>query len=520
MNLTPEVPGTNTETHEHWYAPLTKVTPVSKVLALVLFIALPFIGFWFGVQYVANERTAQYASNTSAPTDHSAGSTTTEVQDVVPLTRTLLSRDELMAAEWNTNEAETLVTDQWKRFGEYEIKRTEPYGQITVRRLEEPHDVVAQYSSELFVPFKPDEMVTERQENISDVTYVVDAKTGKLYAFITFGNSHVGWLGRVYETAILEQTPKELENGTRWQTGGVKEWRFSPDHTSLSYLADETDAKLNESTGVLEQVGEDTIVFHIINLLNTERSVEFIVPHGDSRIGRSNVEYWIPAWRFIDINRIEFTLYRTKRGSHTQVSDKELWRYDRLSGKSTLLETVPWTQPHTSSSAAPVEEPIATSTYHTSSWHTYTNHALGFSIEYPADWQIKEEGDTVSFSYILPGFSGAWDDNIDGGREGRAYLQVSVRRDELHERTLEQWWHDSFDFLGGTPMRATIDGRPAVYALETEGVEAGSAVDYYVANGADVYTVSFSSHQNNYAQTYDAMLRSFHVISQATTEQQ
>ena len=52
---TPEVSQGGAEAHEHWYAPLTKVTPVSKVLALVLFIALPFIGFWFGVQY-ANER--------------------------------------------------------------------------------------------------------------------------------------------------------------------------------------------------------------------------------------------------------------------------------------------------------------------------------------------------------------------------------------------------------------------------------------------------------------------------------
>lgn len=286
-----------------------------------------------------NEQPLHTAATTT--TRDEAG-TLTEVGTSPSIQRAVLSRDDLIAAEWDINYEQTMVSEQWKLFGEYEIKRTEPYGEITVRRSGEPHDVVARYSSELFVPSKPDQVVTERQENISDVTYVVDAKTGKLYAFITFGNSHVGWLGKVFETAILGKTPKELENGTRWQTGGVKEWRFSPDHTSLSYLADETDAKLNESTGVLEQVGEDKIVFHIINLLNTERSVKFIVPHGDSRIGRTNKEYWIPAWRFIDINSVEFTLYRTKRGSRTQVSDKELWRYDRLSGKSTLLETIPY----------------------------------------------------------------------------------------------------------------------------------------------------------------------------------
>ena len=34
-----------------WYAPLTKETPLSKYFSLALFIFLPFLGFWFGVEY-------------------------------------------------------------------------------------------------------------------------------------------------------------------------------------------------------------------------------------------------------------------------------------------------------------------------------------------------------------------------------------------------------------------------------------------------------------------------------------
>jgi len=36
---------------EKWYAPLARVTPFSKYLALGLFVVLPFLGFWLGVGY-------------------------------------------------------------------------------------------------------------------------------------------------------------------------------------------------------------------------------------------------------------------------------------------------------------------------------------------------------------------------------------------------------------------------------------------------------------------------------------
>lgn len=36
---------------EPWHAPLNKVTTVSKILAAVVFITLPFLGFWLGIGY-------------------------------------------------------------------------------------------------------------------------------------------------------------------------------------------------------------------------------------------------------------------------------------------------------------------------------------------------------------------------------------------------------------------------------------------------------------------------------------
>jgi hypothetical protein len=48
----PEAEGTQLQGAK-WHAPLTTVTTLSKALAVIIFIALPFIGFWFGMQYGA-----------------------------------------------------------------------------------------------------------------------------------------------------------------------------------------------------------------------------------------------------------------------------------------------------------------------------------------------------------------------------------------------------------------------------------------------------------------------------------
>lgn len=38
---------------ESWHAPLNKVTSVSKVLAAIIFITLPILGFFLGMQYAS-----------------------------------------------------------------------------------------------------------------------------------------------------------------------------------------------------------------------------------------------------------------------------------------------------------------------------------------------------------------------------------------------------------------------------------------------------------------------------------
>ncbi len=46
---TPEAPAVQISPVESWHAPLNKVTLVSKILAAIIFITLPFAGFWFGL---------------------------------------------------------------------------------------------------------------------------------------------------------------------------------------------------------------------------------------------------------------------------------------------------------------------------------------------------------------------------------------------------------------------------------------------------------------------------------------
>ncbi len=48
---TPKEPDVQISPVESWHAPLNKVTLVSKILAAVVFIVLPFVGFWLGQMY-------------------------------------------------------------------------------------------------------------------------------------------------------------------------------------------------------------------------------------------------------------------------------------------------------------------------------------------------------------------------------------------------------------------------------------------------------------------------------------
>lgn len=71
---------------DRWYTPLTKVTSVSKALALALFVALPFIGFWFGTLCAENERADNATLNTTKPSKNTRG--TTAAQQISTTTAT------------------------------------------------------------------------------------------------------------------------------------------------------------------------------------------------------------------------------------------------------------------------------------------------------------------------------------------------------------------------------------------------------------------------------------------------
>lgn len=54
MEHTNDTPPQEGNTNEDWKRRFTEVTPLSKYLALALFIALPFLGFWLGMTYQAS----------------------------------------------------------------------------------------------------------------------------------------------------------------------------------------------------------------------------------------------------------------------------------------------------------------------------------------------------------------------------------------------------------------------------------------------------------------------------------
>ncbi len=55
MEQEPNLQSENSLVHSNWKIQITTVTPLSKYLAMVLFIALPFLGFWVGYETSTKE---------------------------------------------------------------------------------------------------------------------------------------------------------------------------------------------------------------------------------------------------------------------------------------------------------------------------------------------------------------------------------------------------------------------------------------------------------------------------------
>nr|WP_141657510.1 hypothetical protein [Thiocapsa sp. KS1] len=265
-----------------------------------------------------------------------------EGETVEPV-RKRLTQDEMFLQDWPVDRGANLamLKPETYRFEALEViyEPGKP-ALITIRNSEPPKEVVAQVTTDRFVPYRREGEVLkmDRQEGMARVQPFVDEFMGKLYMFITFGNSHVGWLGKVYESDIFGVNVRELGKETVWYTSGVQDFRFSPDRTTLSYVADETDARLNDITGVVEQIGGDRIVFHIIDLLDTKESIQFVLPYGDKALGYGKEKLWVRAWQFLENKSVEIMLYR-RESAEEQEGVNELWRYDRETGESTLIES-------------------------------------------------------------------------------------------------------------------------------------------------------------------------------------
>lgn len=311
---------------------------VKKIYIVIIVLILAGIGgYMYSVAIKHSENPAQTGQNIQ-------GNDVNTTSSVTP-TRKELTKEELVAADWPMSLIPIALYQDWKRFGDFEIKfDTKVFPDVISVRKIDSQQVVATFSSNIFIPPTPERVArNERRENVSSVEIIANPQLGKLYAFFTFGNSHGGGFRKVYESDSFGHNAHELvlEQGTYTYS---RSYRFSPDYTELSYFADET-KYLSSTSDTGAQVGDAELYFHIIDLLDPEHSIKFLMPTIVPRIGaRSDDVNWVAAWRFTDKNALEFTRY-VARGNevagYTQISDKELWSYDRKNGKMTLLKTIP-----------------------------------------------------------------------------------------------------------------------------------------------------------------------------------
>ena len=134
--------------------------------------------------------------------------------------------------------------------------------------------------------------------------------------------------------------------------------RLAPDRTSYSFVSLQ-EAAGNQAHTTLEAERlpvKSKRTLTIIDLLSDEvvtfptpgDAMTFALAHKNQFKYPGAVLNFIAAYRFPDADTIEFTRYysylddSTKIAAENQVSDKELWSYNKKTGKLTLIETIPF----------------------------------------------------------------------------------------------------------------------------------------------------------------------------------
>lgn len=318
---------------------------VKKTYGIVIILAL--VGIGASAYYV----TKSTRSPSQTVQDRQNHNITTVADDRVLPTRKEFTREELVTAEWPLDYKTIKLFDDWKRFGDYEMKldeKTFPHDNVLIRKVDSQQEVARFSASGAFFPPSPDKVErNERWENVASVEIIVNPQLEKLYAFFTFGNSHGGGFRKVYKSNLFGQNAQELKLEQGEYTF-PESYRFSPDYTTLGYAAGETESVLTSMDGsptgpmYWEIVGNIKIYFHIIDLFDPSRSIKFLIPRVSSRSDNNN---WVAAWRFADENTVEFTRYFARGNEvdgYTQISDKELWQYNKQNDKNTLITTIPF----------------------------------------------------------------------------------------------------------------------------------------------------------------------------------
>lgn len=188
--------------------------------------------------------------------------------------------------------------------------------------------------------------------------YVVPSSANSLLkeVYVNAGFSGLGSTHILFPTSNLYAV--SFNGGiTKLYNGGAPgHIRLSPDQTSYSFeSAQEAPGNVSYSTRddiagykhqqmftIIDLLSRDVITFKMPGDVNA-----FAEAHKNQFKYPRDIQNFIAAYRFVDANTVEFTryysyMYQVDDPSKNQVSDKELWSYDKETGKLTLLQTIPF----------------------------------------------------------------------------------------------------------------------------------------------------------------------------------
>lgn len=141
----------------------------------------------------------------------------------------------------------------------------------------------------------------------------------------------------------------------------------------------------------------------------------------------------------------------------------------------------------------------------TAQWKTYRNMTMGFEIEYPADWYVKEELGRVTFSN---------EEYFESNEESAIdFSHFEVSLDVMNGQSVKNWFQKNVEFSmkPESVESVTVGGHQAIRAEPSVSID--KRLNYYIpASSPYIVVIIIGQEQEKFIKTHERMLSTFKFL--------